>query len=111
MNSNPTMMPMGLAEIEQAVHGRLVAAEGIASNGAMATSACSDSRQVREGSVFVAIAGERVDGHDFVSKVGAQGAVAALVDHEVADAGVPQIVVDDTVRALGELAKDRKSVV
>lgn len=105
MNSNPTMMPMGLAEIEQAVHGRLVAAEGIASNGAMATSACSDSRQVREGSVFVAIAGERVDGHDFVSKVGAQGAVAALIDHEVADAGVPQIVVDDTVRALGELAK------
>ena len=105
MNSNPTMRPMGLAEIEQAVHGRLVAAEGIASNGAMATSACSDSRQVREGPVFVAIAGERVDGHDFVSKVGAQGAVAAVVEHEVADEGVPQHVVDDKVREPGGSGK------
>ncbi len=104
MNSNPTMMPMSLAEIAQAVHGRLVTGE-TASNGVMATSAFSDSRQVREGSVFVAIAGERVDGHDFVAKVGERGAVAALVDHEVADAGVVQIVVEDTVRALGELAR------
>ncbi|WP_137658090.1 UDP-N-acetylmuramoyl-tripeptide--D-alanyl-D-alanine ligase [Bifidobacterium moukalabense] len=98
------MMPMSLAEIAQAVHGRLVTGE-TASNGVMATSAFSDSRQVREGSVFVAIAGERVDGHDFVAKVGERGAVAALVDHEVADAGVVQIVVEDTVRALGELAR------
>lgn len=104
MNSNPTMMPMSLAEIAQAVHGRLVTGE-TASNGVMATSAFSDSRQVREGSVFVAIAGEHVDGHDFVAKVGERGAVAALVDHEVADAGVVQIVVEDTVRALGELAR------
>ncbi|WP_137656271.1 UDP-N-acetylmuramoyl-tripeptide--D-alanyl-D-alanine ligase [Bifidobacterium moukalabense] len=98
------MMPMSLAEIAQAVHGRLVTGE-TASNGVMATSAFSDSRQVREGSVFVAIAGEHVDGHDFVAKVGERGAVAALVDHEVADAGVVQIVVEDTVRALGELAR------
>jgi len=53
----------------------------------------------------VAIAGERVDGHDFVPKVGAQGAVAALVDHEIAGAQVPQIVVENTVKALGALAK------
>lgn len=104
MNSNPTMMPMSLAEIAQAVHGRLVTGE-TASNEVMATSAFSDSRQVREGSVFVAIAGEHVNGHDFVAKVGERGAVAALVDHEVADAGVVQIVVEDTVRALGELAR------
>lgn len=44
-------------------------------------------------------------GHDYVSKVGAQGAVAAIVDHEIDGAGVPQIVVEDTVLALGALAK------
>ena len=71
----------------------------------VAISAFTDSRQIVPGSVFVAIAGERVDGHDFVPKVGAQGAVAALVDHEIAGAQVPQIVVENTVKALGALAK------
>ena len=54
--------------------------------------------------MFVAIAGERVDGHDFVARAGESGAVVALVQHEV-DAPVAQIVVPDTVDALGLLAK------
>lgn len=102
--SSPTMMPMSLEEITQAVQGRLIAGTA-AVNVPAATSAFTDSRQIVEGSVFVAIAGERVDGHDYVPHVGAQGAVAAIVDHEIADAGVPQIVVEDTVLALGALAK------
>ena len=102
--SSPTMMPMSLEEIAQAVQGRLIAGTA-AVNAPAATSAFTDSRQIVEGSVFVAIAGERVDGHDYVPRVGAQGAVAAIVDHEIADAGVPQIVVEDTVLALGALAK------
>ncbi len=102
--SSLTMMPMSLEEIAQAVQGRLVAGTA-AVNTPVATSAFTDSRQIVEGSVFIAIAGERVDGHDYVPHVGAQGAVAAIVDHEIADAGVPQIVVEDTVLALGLLAK------
>lgn len=102
--SSPTMMPMSLEEIAQAVQGRLIAGTA-AVNVPAATSAFTDSRQIVEGSVFVAIAGERVDGHDYVPRVGAQGAVAAIVDHEIADVGVPQIVVEDTVLALGALAK------
>lgn len=102
--SSLTMMPMSLEEIAQAVQGRLIAGTA-AVNTPVATSAFTDSRQIVEGSVFVAIAGERVDGHDYVPRVGAQGAVAAIVDHEIADAGVPQIVVEDTVLALGALAK------
>ena len=99
-----TMMPMSLEEIAQAVQGRLIAGTATV-NVPVATSAFTDSRQIVEGSVFVAIAGERVNGHDYVPHVGAQGAVAAIVDHEIADAGVPQIVVEDTVLALGALAK------
>ena len=99
-----TMMPMSLEEIAQAVQGRLIAGTA-AVNVPVATSAFTDSRQIVEGSVFVAIAGERVDGHDYVPHVGAQGAVVAIVDHAIADAGVPQIVVENTVLALGALAK------
>ena len=102
--SSLTMMPMSLEEIAQAVQGRLIAGTA-AVNTPVATSAFTDSRQIVEGSVFIAIAGERVDGHDYIPHVGAQGAVAAIVDHEIADAGVPQIVVEDTVLALGVLAK------
>lgn len=102
--SSLTMMPMSLEEIAQAVQGRLIAGTAVV-NVPVATSAFTDSRQIVEGSVFVAIAGERVDGHDYVPHVGAQGAVVAIVDHAIADAGVPQIVVENTVLALGALAK------
>ena len=94
--SSPTMMPMSLTEIAQAVDGRLMPTT-VPTDEPVAISAFTDSRQIVPGSVFVAIAGERVDGHDFVPKVGAQGAVAALVDHEIAGAQVPQIVVENTL--------------
>lgn len=102
------MVPMSVEEIAQAVSGRLVedgAPGRLGASPAPATNTVSDSRQAGVGSVFVAIRGERVDGHEFVPAVAAQGAVAAIVDHEIADAGLPQIVVDDTVAALGELAR------
>ena len=56
--SSLTMMPMSLEEIAQAVQGRLIAGTA-AVNVPAATSAFTDSRQIVEGSVFVAIAGER----------------------------------------------------
>ncbi|MDD6461854.1 MAG: UDP-N-acetylmuramoyl-tripeptide--D-alanyl-D-alanine ligase [Bifidobacteriaceae bacterium] len=108
------MMDMTIAEVAQAVDGAVACADedrvtedgaddaGV--SGRVITSVCTDSRQVVPGSLFVAIRGERVDGHDFVGTAAAAGAVAALVDHEV-DADVPQIVVQDTVAALGAVAK------
>lgn len=104
--SRSGMMPMTIEEVAQAVNGRVVEAPGyLAADGLVATSVFSDSRQVKAGSVFVAIRGERVDGHDFVAGVGALGAVAALVDHVVAGVeDIAQIVVADTVAALGLLA-------
>lgn len=105
MNDNSTMMPMTLSQIAQAVEGRLIMPQFQSSHELIATSAVSDSRQVREGSVFVAIAGERVDGHDYVERAAAQGAVVALVEHEVDQVAIAQIVVSNTVKALGRLAK------
>ena len=65
----------------------------------------TDSRRVLPGTVFVAIKGERVDGHDFLDSAARDGAVAAIVDHEVAGVGIAQIVVPDTIEALGDVAR------
>ncbi|WP_331984521.1 UDP-N-acetylmuramoyl-tripeptide--D-alanyl-D-alanine ligase [Chitinimonas sp.] len=69
----------------------------------------TDSRDVRPGDLFVALPGERFDGHDFVAAVLARGAVGALVQRgHPALAGLPPdaplIEVDDTLAALGKLA-------
>lgn len=60
-----------------------------------------DSRRVGQGSLFVAIPGEHVDGHDFVGAAVAAGAVAVVVERRVPDVPVAQLVVDSSLRALG----------
>lgn len=61
-----------------------------------------DSREVAPGSLFAAFAGERVDGHDYARRAVEAGAAAVLAARPV---GVPAIVVDDVVGALGALAR------
>lgn len=65
---------------------------------------CADSRAVCPGDLFIAIKGERVDGHDFVSMAAAKGAKAALVMQPV-ETEIPCITVEDTLRAYGDLAR------
>lgn len=62
-----------------------------------------DSRRVQQGDLYVALPGERVDGHDFVAAAAAAGASGALVTHKVA-CDLPQILVADATVALGDLA-------
>ncbi|CAB1370243.1 UDP-N-acetylmuramoyl-tripeptide--D-alanyl-D-alanine ligase [Denitratisoma oestradiolicum] len=69
----------------------------------------TDSRSIGSGELFVALRGERFDGHDFVAEVLARGAAAALVDRVWAESrpdreALPLVVVDDTRLALGRLA-------
>ena len=67
-----------------------------------------DARQVQPGDLFIAVRGERFDGHDFVGDAAAAGATAALVSREWADehpdAPLPLLVVDEPVAALQRLA-------
>lgn len=67
------------------------------------TSVDSDSRRVQPGQLFVALPGEKFDGHDFLPQVAAQGAVAALVSHPV-NTELPVVEVKDTRLAMGQLA-------
>ena len=64
------------------------------------SSVSTDSRTLSAGSLFVALAGERFDGHDYVARASQNGASAALVERRVA-VDVPQLVVADSKRALG----------
>ncbi|CAM5461392.1 Mur ligase central domain-containing protein OS=Streptomyces antimycoticus OX=68175 GN=SANT12839_029650 PE=4 SV=1 [Streptomyces antimycoticus] len=66
-----------------------------------------DSREVRPGSLFAALPGERVDGHDFARGAIEAGATAVLAARPVgtADAPVPAIVVPDVIAAMGALAR------
>jgi len=66
----------------------------------------TDSRSVGRGQLFVALRGERFDGHDFLDAAAARGAAAAMVDVRYqGQFPLPVVIVDDTKRALGELAR------
>ncbi len=69
---------------------------------AVVTSVTSDSRLATTGSLFIALAGERADGHDFTASAVERGAVAVL-GTRVTEA--PTIVVADVLQALGRLAR------
>ncbi|MBJ6980248.1 UDP-N-acetylmuramoyl-tripeptide--D-alanyl-D-alanine ligase [Luteimonas sp. MC1895] len=94
------MKPMALSQVAQACNGRLQGED------LLVDAVVSDSRTLAAGGapLFVAIAGDQFDGHAHVAAAAANGAVAALVSHPV-DAPLPQVVVGDTVEALGSLAR------
>ncbi|MFP7722544.1 UDP-N-acetylmuramoyl-tripeptide--D-alanyl-D-alanine ligase [Lysobacter sp. A3-1-A15] len=93
------MTPILLSRIAQATGGRLVGDDRSVS------SVATDTRALAEGgdAIFVALAGERFDGHDHVGAAARAGIAAALVSRELPIA-VSQVVVADTRRALADWA-------
>lgn len=89
------MIDLTLGEITEIVGGRLVGGDP---STAVTGTVEFDSRRVAEGGLFLALPGERVDGHDFVARALRSGAAAALVAREVDGAGGPQIVVPQVNR-------------
>ncbi|HRA74942.1 MAG TPA: UDP-N-acetylmuramoyl-tripeptide--D-alanyl-D-alanine ligase [Propionicimonas sp.] len=63
-----------------------------------------DSRAVTPGALFVALPGERADGHDFAFEAAGRGAAAVLVERDLG-LGVPQLVVPDALAGLAALAR------
>ena len=97
---------MRLTCAEMAAHLGLPLPDGLRGGEAAAplSDAVTDSREARAGSLFVCMAGERVDGHDFAAKAVENGAAAVLAQRPLPGLPVPVLVVEDTVRALGQLA-------
>jgi UDP-N-acetylmuramoyl-tripeptide--D-alanyl-D-alanine ligase len=107
------VIPLSLPELAAATGGRLnaqatalvterVGARPLATGPVVTGPVVADSRQVRPGSLFVALPGERVDGHDYAAAAVAAGAVAVLAGRDV---GVPAVIVPDPLAGLGRLAR------
>ena len=86
-----------LSSVLGALKGRLAGAD------AFFNGVSIDSRKIEPGQLFVALSGERFDGHDFLEQVATRSAAAALVEREVEEVELPQLVVADTRLALGQL--------
>ncbi|MGN1134573.1 MAG: UDP-N-acetylmuramoyl-tripeptide--D-alanyl-D-alanine ligase, partial [Oscillospiraceae bacterium] len=96
------MEKMNLAEIVAAVDGSF----GYPAN-AEISNISTDTRTISQGSVFVAIKGEKNDGHNYARKAMELGAEAVITDHIVE--GAKCIVVDSTRKALLDLASYYRS--
>ncbi|KLN33612.1 UDP-N-acetylmuramoyl-tripeptide--D-alanyl-D-alanine ligase [Cellulosimicrobium cellulans] len=92
------MIELTAAQVAAATGGRLSADPEVRVGGPVVV----DSRRVAPGSLFVALPGEHVDGHDFAAGAVAAGATLVLAAREL---DVPCVVVDDVQTALGELAR------
>ncbi len=90
-----------LAEVASATEGTLTGDPSVVVRGLG-----TDTRAMQPGALFVALAGERFDGHHHLDAAVARGASAVLVRRGAAvPDGVAQVEVDDTLRALGDLAR------
>ncbi len=104
-------MRLSIQEIFEAVRGSYIVQP--ADSAEIAQGITWDSREVQPGNVYLALAGERVDGHDFVAQAIDAGAVCALVSHDVDEAahaaarkmGAAVIAVEDAQAAIVHLAR------
>ena len=91
-----------LADLLDVTGGRVVSAE----TDVVLAGVSIDSRTLQPGELFVAIAGERFDGHDFLAEAARRGAAAAMVQRDApAPAGLGLVRVADTTEALGRMAR------
>jgi UDP-N-acetylmuramoyl-tripeptide--D-alanyl-D-alanine ligase len=106
------VIPVTVDEIAMVLGGQLSPAEGVGSprdrhssgdGAAVITALTADSRTVIPGALFVALRGERVDGHDYVAAAAAAGAAASLTRQPVA--GALCLVVADPLVALGRVSR------
>ena len=98
--------PISVSALTTMAGGRLTATEGI---NPVITHVCTDSREADGSTLFCAIRGERVDGHDYMVKAAEPGCIAFLCEKIPENApAAAYAVVEDTVKALSALALSRR---
>lgn len=97
------MKNLTLEHIARACGGTYIGAED--KKEACVDNISTDSRQAGKGTLFVAIKGARVDGHNFIPQVAEQGALAALSERELPDCPIPYIRVESTLQAVKDIAE------
>jgi UDP-N-acetylmuramoyl-tripeptide--D-alanyl-D-alanine ligase len=103
------MLTISLNELLKVTGGKLW--DGIKGNQIQANGVSIDSRTIKKGNLFVAIPGERYDGHKFVSEATKKGTSFVVISQEKIDQvekkevkGIPVVLVEDTKKALREIA-------
>src|ERR1700679_589262 len=98
------MMPWTLEEVAALTNGQLINGE----KETRITGVVHDTRNVKKSFLFVAIVGERLDGHRFLKQAADKGAAAVMVSKVISGIKIPQIKVEHTTKALGELGKAQR---
>jgi len=107
------MFRLTLADCQQPLDGKFTRAKSVANRGVNSTAVSDDvhlsgfsidTRTLQAGDLYIAIHGEQFDGHDFIRDAEKRGASGVLV-HRPVDTQLPCLQVEDTRRALSELAK------
>ncbi|MFQ5772334.1 MAG: UDP-N-acetylmuramoyl-tripeptide--D-alanyl-D-alanine ligase, partial [bacterium] len=100
------MKKFSIEALARIIKGRI---ERDTSHDSYFTGVSIDSRTTKAGDCFFAIPGENFDGHDYVSDAFAKGAICAVINKNRVTGHVPRgtvLKVDDTVKALGDLARE-----
>ena len=97
----PNRCEFTLGEIAAATDGELVGGDARTTTIGVST----DTREMQRGALFVALRGAGSDGHDYLTQAASRGAIAAVVSRGRELAPLPCIAVDDTLAALGSLAR------
>lgn len=96
------MAPLTLAHMAERLHASLGA---VLHNGDVTFSrVTTDTRQLQRGDLFVALRGERFDAHDFLGEAAEKGVCGLVIEQFDPAVALPQLVVSDTIRALGQIA-------
>ncbi|MCK4307071.1 UDP-N-acetylmuramoyl-tripeptide--D-alanyl-D-alanine ligase [candidate division WOR-3 bacterium] len=104
------MEPITIKNVLKAINGSLLNSQLTTHNSQFIKGVSIDSRTVSPGELFVALKGNKYDGHSFLEQAKQKGAIAAIVQIPNPSAGsdgqspIPSIVVKDTLIALGDLA-------
>ena len=96
-----------LEEVKKAVSGRLVSKteEIVFATSIEVSGVSTDTRTIKPGELFIALKGENFNGNDYLAKAMESGACALITDDEkMVPEGANAIIVEDTVKALGDLA-------
>ena len=91
------MEKLSISEIAAAVGGKLLGDD------CFVTDVCTDNRLAKQGSLFVAIAGENHDGHKFAASAVESGAVAVIIEKDIKNLSCAKILVPSSKEALGKL--------
>lgn len=107
MRVNIGCKELTMAELAQMCGGMLCCVGGEVNRNMPFRYVCTDSREAAEGTLFVALGGERVDGHDYISAAVSSGNGCVLCERlpETRNGKYVAVVVEDSLRAVGELAK------